>query len=499
MITHAQDGNDAIDLIRNNQDSFDIVISDISIPGTNGLILTKIVKELNPSIRVVLMSSFTFVIDQIKHFQIGVETILTKPFKIEELISVIKNPTTVNEVPLANMIPVKIASLLYGIKTPTDLYVQLADEKYIKIFNAKQKIDARRLDQFRIQNIFHLYAIKEECFNLDLSLYLPTRLSNFKTNRVLNFNVFYLLEDEYRKLIPAGTMFNDRIQKIVKDYHIKTLYVADKDNYLFLDYLDEILNDYIKNKHVTADDKLATTASVVLARTHEVYLKPTRESIFNLQKSQKHLIDFLKDNHNEAIKNLIRLNDQSNGPYIHGSMVASLSYAILLEITAMRKNSEDQLKIRALDNYIFDSGEVKDILFIGALLHDLGKQILHINKISSNDIANDVESLKIIEKHPQVAFDTLSALKILHPKSLEIIIQHEEFCDGSGYPNKLKKTNISFFSQVVILANFFDNLKRKQKLNNEQAIDEIKKTPEKFNKYLILVLERVLFNKNTKD
>lgn len=479
-ITQINTGKEALEFINSHQDKLDIIISDINMDEINGLQLAQTVSELNSKIRIILMSGFISIIDQIKHFQMGIEKIITKPFDMDELISIIENPAEKNELPSINMIPVKVDSLLDANKISIDLYVQLADEKFIKIFHAKQNIDRPRLRQFLTQDVLFLYAKKEDYFNMDLSLYVPTRISTFKTSRVLNFNVFYIHGDEYKKLIPAGSTLNGNMLKILKDRLIKVLYIVDKDHALFLNYLDQTLDGYMQNKEIAAEDKLVTSSKLIQARVQDVYLYPTQENIIVLKKSQKHLIDFLKSN-SSSIKDLLKLNEEDKGIHIHSSMVASLSYALLLEIIAMREDKEEKLKIRALDEYIFESDDIKEIIFTGALLHDLGKPLNQINNKTTETI-----------NHAQVAYDKLSALNILHPKSLEIIIQHEEFCDGSGFPNKLKKTNISFFSQVVILVNYFDKLRRTQDLNTSDAIKEIKKIPEKFNKHLIPILERVV-------
>jgi response regulator RpfG family c-di-GMP phosphodiesterase len=494
-ITQVNNGKEAIEHIKLHQNVLDIIISDINMDEINGAQLARIVSELNPDIRIILMSGFISIIDQVEHFQLGIEKILTKPFEIDELVSIIENPTEKTNLPITSMIPVKVDFLVDASKIPVDLYVKLASGKFLKMYHAKQKVDIARLKQFLSQNVFFLYAKQDEGLNLDMNSYVPARVSNFKTSRVLSFNVFYFQSDEYKKLIPSGSMLNNEMLKLIKDHHIKVLYILDKDQPLFLNYLDEILDEYMQNKNITTEDKFLSCAQLMQVRAQETYINPTSENIVSLKKSQKHFIDFLKDNNN-SIKDLLKMNENDKGIHIHCSMVASLSYAVLLEIMAMRKDEVEKLTIRALDEYIFESDDVKEIIFTGALLHDVGKTILHISNAITENVDKKSELFKLNLSHPQVAFDKLSALNVLHPKSLEIIIQHEEFCDGSGFPHKLKKTNISFFSQVVILVNYFDKLKCNNKLTNEQAIVEINKIPEKFNRHLIPILGRVVSDEN---
>lgn len=477
-IIPANSGAQALSYIQKHPD-LDIIISDINMDGINGLQLAKMVKDINPTIRIILISGFISIIDQIKHFQMGIEKILNKPFTIDELTYIIDNPTDITPLPSTSMVPVKVDSLLHVPSLSIDLYVQLTEEKFIKIFHAKQKIDHNRLNHFIEQQVVFLYAKKDDYFNLNFVFYLPTRVSTLKTKRELNFDVYYLQGEEYKKLIPSGSIMNQEMLSIIKERKIKVLYITDKDNALFLDYLDETLSDYMISKENTVEDKLMASSELVQSRVQEVYLNPTNENIIALKTSQKHLMEFLKIN-NESIKDLLLINEKDQRLHVHSSMVASLSYAVLLKIISMRKHKEEKLKIRALDEYIFETDELKEIIFTGALLHDIGRSL------SSEVLETSATN------HPLLAYNKLESLNGLHAKSLEIILQHEEYCDGFGYPNKLRKTNISFFAQVVMLVNHFDKLRRNEKLEIKDALNEIKKTPDKFNKHLIPILELVV-------
>jgi response regulator RpfG family c-di-GMP phosphodiesterase len=469
-------GEEALLYIQEN--NIDIIISDINMGGINGVQLAKCALEIDPSVRIILISGFVSIIDQIKHFQMGIEKILTKPIDIQELITVIDSPSGIEVAPSC-MAAIKVTSLLDLSHLAIDLYVQLTEEKFLKIFNAKQSIDRDRLEQFRAQGVVCLFAKKEDCFNLDLAFYVPTRVSILKTNRVLDFNVYYLSGEEYKKLIPAGSVLNADMLNIIKERNIKVLYIQDKEQPAYLKYLDESLAQYMENKEIPVEDKFHAAGNLVQSRVNEVYNNPTPANIQMLKLSQKHLIDFLKVN-NESINDLLKLNEKDQGIHIHSSMVASLSYAILLKIMEIRGNKKEKDKIKALDEYIFESDDVKDIIFTGALLHDIGKSLQNTNGEDKN------------HSHPLDGYNKLTKLNAVHPKSLEIILQHEEFCDGSGFPSKLRKTNISFFAQVVILVNYFDKLRRHQNLGVAEAMTEIKKIPEKFNKHLIPILEQIV-------
>jgi putative nucleotidyltransferase with HDIG domain len=89
-------------------------------------------------------------------------------------------------------------------------------------------------------------------------------------------------------------------------------------------------------------------------------------------------------------------------------------------------------------------------LRLGATIHDIGKiyvpaEILNRpGKLSPSEFA-------IIKSHPQVGFDILEHTDFPWPIK-EMILQHHERIDGSGYPNGLKGDQIIDEAKVIAIA-----------------------------------------------
>jgi len=111
------------------------------------------------------------------------------------------------------------------------------------------------------------------------------------------------------------------------------------------------------------------------------------------------------------------------------------------------------LTVRLAGSMGFSDGDLVNVRR-GALLHDIGKMgtpdaILHKKG------PLDVEERKIIEKHPQHAFDMLNPIEYLQP-ALEIPYCHHEKWDGTGYPRGLKGTEIPAAARIFAIADVFD-------------------------------------------
>ncbi|UGA55149.1 HD-GYP domain-containing protein [Vibrio sp. VB16] len=104
----------------------------------------------------------------------------------------------------------------------------------------------------------------------------------------------------------------------------------------------------------------------------------------------------------------------------------------------------------------FDSQQIKDIAF-GALFHDIGKIKLPTT-ILRKQTALTVPENNYLKLHPKYGLDIAESAKNFPISTKNIIIQHHETLDGSGYPNGLKGDAIDELSQVVSLANAYDNL-----------------------------------------
>ena len=90
-VIEAEDGEDALEKLNAHGGSFDLVLSDISMPGMDGKTLVRLVREAIPDIKVVLMSGYAEDLhldendgDITKHF-------LAKPFTLKALAEKVKD------------------------------------------------------------------------------------------------------------------------------------------------------------------------------------------------------------------------------------------------------------------------------------------------------------------------------------------------------------------------------------------------------------------------
>ena len=92
----------------------------------------------------------------------------------------------------------------------------------------------------------------------------------------------------------------------------------------------------------------------------------------------------------------------------------------------------------------------------GALLHDIGKIGIPDQVLLKPEPLSDDER-RIIEKHPQLAYDMLKDIDFLK-EAVWIPYCHHEKWDGSGYPRGLKRLDIPFEARIFAVVDVFDAL-----------------------------------------
>jgi DNA-binding NtrC family response regulator len=88
-ISVSSNGLDAIEKCRAN--SYDLIISDIMMPGATGLEVLSAAKQLNPNALVILITGFASLETAVQAIREGAYDYITKPFGLEEIRIAVKN------------------------------------------------------------------------------------------------------------------------------------------------------------------------------------------------------------------------------------------------------------------------------------------------------------------------------------------------------------------------------------------------------------------------
>jgi putative nucleotidyltransferase with HDIG domain len=113
---------------------------------------------------------------------------------------------------------------------------------------------------------------------------------------------------------------------------------------------------------------------------------------------------------------------------------------------------------------------------LGAIIHDIGK-IYVPAEILNRPGALSAAEFALVKSHPQVGFDIIKDVQFPWPIQ-EMVLQHHERLDGSGYPHGLSGADISLEARILAVADVVESINShrpyRPSLGMGNALEEIR-------------------------
>jgi putative nucleotidyltransferase with HDIG domain len=112
---------------------------------------------------------------------------------------------------------------------------------------------------------------------------------------------------------------------------------------------------------------------------------------------------------------------------------------------------------------------------IASLIHDIGKIGLPTEILSKPTTLTDIE-YSLLKNHSQIGYDILKSIDFSYPIA-QIVLQHHERLNGSGYPNNLKGDKILLEARILGVADVVEAMSShrpyRPALGIDKALEEI--------------------------
>ncbi|WP_214078994.1 HD domain-containing phosphohydrolase [Mesotoga sp.] len=160
------------------------------------------------------------------------------------------------------------------------------------------------------------------------------------------------------------------------------------------------------------------------------------------------------------------------------SVVSVLSDMLNLKdpYTQFHEKNVAKLALEIAERMGLDEFAIESIR-VAAMVHDIGKINIPTEILSKPGKLSDIE-FEMIKKHPETAYEILRKVDLPWPVA-DIVYQHHERLDGSGYPRHLKSDEILLEAKIIIVADVIEAMSShrpyRAALGFEAAIEEIKK------------------------
>ncbi len=453
--------------------NYQMLLTDLKMPGIDGLELIRKAKKECPEIRTIMITGYATVETAVQSLRHGVDDYITKPFNIFELNKTIKRTLHTHQVVMENK---KLLTNLKETNLELNFYKQDLTQKFQTtgnhLANANKEL---------VQKISELDTINEiskaitSVIDIDELLNLCLKKINEKL-KVKNSSIMLVDEKKDKLVIKAcqGDRYNQVLGKtqaigegiagrVAKER--KPILVKEIDNSGFIknerpDYITSsfVSAPLISGKKILGVINITDKISKESFSEADVNLLSTMASQVSIALENIGLYKTIEDNCFNTMKSLANLLEAKDR-YTSGHSQRVSEYAA------------------SIANMIGVSPKEKDILHHAAQLHDIGKIGISELILNKPDKLSESE-FDAIKSHPITGEKIIEPIDFLKEASHHIRGHHERF-DGTGYPDKLGGEDIPLLTRIMTVADAFDAMTSERTYRSHRkvsdAISELKR------------------------
>ena len=284
--------------------------------------------------------------------------------------------------------------------------------------------------------------------------YVPVRVSTLRGDQKIDFDLFIHLRERYVLYIRRGDSFEgDRLVRL-KEKKLRKMYIAPEDESNYRSYIDTNLQiAYDPNSEKNIEDRAAIVQGHQQSNAEAVMENPEDAASYAQAKDGAgKYVDFLLSN-NEALKSVLNIENTDKDIGHHGVTVGTLAVAMS-------------------DKVGFKDAQQKQLLTLGCILHDMGHlhHPVEFRRPLDEFTPEDMEKYK---EHPKIGAEVVKDKQHFDQQVIQIIMQHEEFLDGSAYPQKLTDKKIDRLALLCGVANSYDRLVTFESMEPKDALKKL--------------------------
>jgi response regulator RpfG family c-di-GMP phosphodiesterase len=411
---------------------FDMVLSDLYMPGMSGIELLVQAKNLYPTLPVVMLTGQPSLDQAIAAMKKGASDFITKPFSIDYIHHVVQKNLQEQRLVQENQ----------------RLLAELNNKAVIEKLN-------RQLHQ-KISQLTKLYTISESFHafvnNRDLLQYVvelaadltgAQRVSLLTFDRRQKFLVMRASKGiasdiQHMACVKIGEGIAGRVAQDFHPIRITSQEIAHR-------MANDIDRSYLSNSWLSVPLFLGGEFFGVLNLTDKLdktdfteedeYLALTLAEKAGIKIENNVLYEGIYSNLLDTLKALVStIEAKDTYTKLHSQRVTEIALTIA--------------------NYIGCSAEDCESIKFAGSLHDIGKIGIQDSILQKNGRLDQAE-YEIIKKHPVIGETIIEPLGLIEAER-DIIRHHHERYDGKGYPDQLKGEEISLLARIVSIADSFD-------------------------------------------
>lgn len=276
------------------------------------------------------------------------------------------------------------------------------------------------------------------------------RVNTLRGDIKIPFDVYVRIAGKYIHYCRAGESFEGKRLERLRAKRLKKMYIKPDDTIPYDQYLEQSIDAAYDTKSTkTLEVRAEVIQGFQQAATEEYMENPTSETAYNhVSSSVQRFVEFLEKKPLAALP-ILKMENIDASITHHSVNVATLTM-----LMAANSKFKDSSKLH--------------LLGLGCMLHDID----HFT--SGVDITRPLSSLSKEElafyrEHPTRGANRMQGVTFIDQIVTNVITQHEECFDGTGYPKGLIDKQIEPVVLLAATANAYDRLVGFQKMAPKEA------------------------------
>lgn len=301
------------------------------------------------------------------------------------------------------------------------------------------------------------------------------KIGDFYSSKAVLFDVFIQLgSGKYIKILHAGDTFSqERIDKYKNDKKVEHLWFKQSDRSKYIKYQGHLTAKLVASEKVAAKTKSNFLKNLTSKYVEEVLSEGLKPQIVEQGKEIcEQVYQFI-----EKEKNLHKL---LRGFQDFDPTAVDHSYLVTLFTTAIIKQFEWQ------------SQTTIETASMACMFHDIGKMKMPAKLLETRPGDMSPEELDMYHSHPVLGAEMVDGNNLINNSIKQIIIQHHEYYDGTGFPFQKRGSKILTLANIICLVDDFVHLMIMKKLKPTETLKLILINPPLVARYNTVIVENFI-------
>lgn len=305
--------------------------------------------------------------------------------------------------------------------------------------------------------------------------FTKVKISEFYSSQPVLFDIFVKLKSgRYIKILHAGdTLDKERIDKYRVEKNVEYFYFHKKDLFKFVKYNNHFAKKVIESKKAPTSKKVKLLQNVSEKYLEQSFTDGLKPQIIDQGKEIAENMFTLIQGQDDLYKILRSYQDFDPNAYTHAFLVSMFSTSIIKQFEWQSKTTIESTSF-------------------ACFFHDIGKMMLPKEMLNKKVMEMSDEEHEQYQNHPELGYQLLDGKNTIYSSVKQIVLQHHEAYDGTGFPFGKRGSKIFTLANIVGLADAFTHIIQEQDKKPVEALKILLSNQELMKQYNSTIVQNLI-------